>query len=64
MEYSEIKCPNCAVKIKIDRDKKYQDCPECKYEFRTEDVLKENTTQDLGSGNSLLANLKKSVDNS
>lgn len=46
MEFISAPCPNCKVKIKIDKDKKYQDCPECKSEFRTADmILPENTAK-------------------
>ncbi|GBR72576.1 hypothetical protein NO1_0085 [Candidatus Termititenax aidoneus] len=37
-EFVFINCPNCKTKIKIDREKKYHDCAECKFEFRLDQV--------------------------
>ncbi len=37
-DFHYIPCPNCKIKIKIDNSKKYNDCPECKFEFQTETV--------------------------
>jgi hypothetical protein len=37
-EFIYVQCPNCKIKIKIDKDKKYHDCPDCKYEFGVEQV--------------------------
>jgi hypothetical protein len=61
MNFVFIKCPNCGVKIKIDKDKKYEDCPYCKYEFRTADIpeLAENDSTPLSD--SLLDKLKKNL---
>ena len=57
-EFIFINCPNCKTKIKIDREKKYHDCEECKHEFRIDQAeLPEKPS--LTGGSSLLANLKK-----
>ncbi|MDR2429166.1 MAG: hypothetical protein LBD62_05100 [Candidatus Margulisbacteria bacterium] len=61
-EFVFINCPNCKTKIKIDRDKKYHDCEECKFEFRLDQAeLPEDErgqTSEKTSG-SLLAKLQK-----
>ncbi len=36
--FIQVQCPNCHIKIKIDKDKKYHDCPDCKFEFKLEDL--------------------------
>ncbi|MDR2431366.1 MAG: hypothetical protein LBD99_03830 [Candidatus Margulisbacteria bacterium] len=64
-----INCPNCKTKIKIDRDKKYHDCEECKFEFRLDQVAdiepptgRSRSRRDVsafGAQNSLLEKLKK-----
>jgi len=50
-DFVYIKCPNCAVKIKIDRLKKYHDCSDCRYEFRIEDVESQINEADQASDN-------------
>jgi ribosomal protein L37AE/L43A len=52
-----INCPNCKTKIKIDRDKKYHDCEECKFEFCLDGAA--DISSGGKAGTSLLANLKK-----
>lgn len=63
MEFVQVKCPNCGVKIKINKDKKYQDCPECKFEFRTEDVLKDIPPVQPTASISLAERIKQNLKN-
>jgi DNA-directed RNA polymerase subunit RPC12/RpoP len=46
-EFIFINCPNCRAKIKIDREKKYHDCEECKFEFRLEQVEPPDNAQSM-----------------
>jgi hypothetical protein len=61
-EFVFIKCPNCKTKIKIDREKKYHDCEECKFEFRLDQVefpAGEREQPPEKAGGSLLEKLQK-----
>ena len=62
MDFIFINCPNCGTKIKIDREKKYHDCEECKFEFRLDQVelpaAERGRSPEQTSG-SLLAKLQK-----
>ncbi|MDR1453112.1 MAG: hypothetical protein LBJ25_03960 [Candidatus Margulisbacteria bacterium] len=57
-EFIFINCPNCQMKIKIDREKKYHDCEECKFEFRLDQVELPADAAKPSSG-SLLEKLQK-----
>ena len=53
--YIYAQCPNCKIKLKLDADKKYHDCTDCKFEFRLEDV------QPLPANNPAAAQPKESI---
>ena len=57
MDFIYIECPNCKMKIKADKDKKYHDCEECGFEFCLEPG--ETAAPPKGQGTSILENLKK-----
>jgi len=65
-EFIFINCPNCKTKIKIDREKKYHDCEECKYEFRSDQITLPEKTAAPGADSLLakLANLRAKEDGS
>jgi Zn finger protein HypA/HybF involved in hydrogenase expression len=58
-EFVFINCPNCKAKLKIDREKKYHDCEECKFEFRIDQAELPERGQGGTPQKSLLEKLQK-----